>query len=142
MPNSQYAVANIDLANIEPSLLEVAKTLSTVHSARFLEFEAGLCTKLSAEMRRSCHLLSMAKKGEDDASQTEKVATQALLEYVNTMKAMQEAEQALKDLAPVLAGSNDELFERVVSGEDWYLRCDIFGKLLTISTPCRSVKGT
>lgn len=88
-------------------------------------------------MRRSCGLLSMAKKGEDDASQTKKVANQVLLEYANTMKAMQEAEQALKDLAPVLAGSNEELLEKVASREDWYLRCDMYCKSPITLTPYR-----
>ncbi|KAI7083476.1 hypothetical protein KC356_g7545 [Hortaea werneckii] len=116
-----------DPANIESSLLKVSERISKRTSAEFLSIhdDPALTDELSEVMHRSSLLLAMAKDGKDDASQNETLATQVLLEWTNTVNAVRQAEKTMKDLVPLLKGSNNELFEKVTSRENWYLRCDI-----------------
>lgn len=121
-----------DPADIESSLLKVSERISKKTSAKFLSIhdDSSLTDELSEVMHRSSLLLAMAKDGKDDASQTETLATQVLLEWTNTVNAVRQAEKTMKDLVPLLKGSNNELFEKVTSRENWYLRCDIHCKSL------------
>lgn len=115
MPSTLY-----DPAYIESSLLNAATRISKKTSAKFPSIHSNsfLIEDLSEEMRRSSFLLSMAKKGKDDTSQTEEVATQALLEWTNTVDAIRRAEKTLKNLVSIWRESNDKLFEKVTSRDD------------------------
>lgn len=135
-------IIRFDPADIESSLPDVAARIS-YKSATFLSShrQPGLKNQLSGEMRRSSRLLAAAEKGEDNASLTRKAATQAVMEWINTMDTIAKAEKVLRDLTPVLAGSNDELFEKIISRQDWYSQFDICCKSLVTLTPHRLLQS-
>lgn len=127
MPQGRFRPTSIESLslNVAARILRnsLAKPLKILHEDHFVE-------DLSEEMHRSSLLLSMAEKGNDDASQTNKVAFQTLLDWKNIVDAVRQAEKKMKDLIPTLSGSNDELFEKLTSREEWYLRCDFDCKSL------------
>lgn len=127
MPSGRF-----DPTTIESLLLDaVARILrNSLAKPLRIQLDDYFYQELNEEMHRSSLLLSMAEKGNDDASQTTKVAFQTLLDWKNTVDAVRQAEKKLKDLVPTLSGSNDELFERITSREEWYLRCGTDCKFL------------
>lgn len=138
MPSGRF-----DPTTIESLLLDAAARIlrNSLAKPLIIQLDDYFYQELSEAMHRSSLLLSMAEKGNDDASQTTKVAFQTLLDWKNTVDAVRQAEKKLKDLVPTLSGSNDELFERITSREEWYLRCGTDCKYLINLMPKRSVEA-
>ena len=85
----------------------------------------GLAFDLNAEICRSYRLLQLAGK-DDDTGPAKKAIGQAMREFYKAKLAMRQAEQALKNLVPVLHLENDELGERLTWPEHWYLNQTAF----------------
>lgn len=79
-----------------------------------------LATDLYAQTTRSFRLLKLADK-EDDTGPARKITDQAIREFYQAKLAIRQAEQALKNLLPVLHQKNDELGEILTWPEHWYL---------------------
>lgn len=138
MPSSRF-----DPATIESLLLNVAARIlrDSSETSLSIQLEDFFFRDLSEEIQRSALLLSMPEKSKDDASQTNKVAFQTLLDWQNAVDAARQIEKKLDDLVPTLSGSNGELFEKITSREEWYLRCSIDCKSPIHLMQCRSAQA-
>lgn len=134
MPSSRFDPATIESLLLNGAARILRNALATPLSVQLEDF---FINDLSEEIQRSSLLLSMAEKGKDDASQTTKVAFQTLLDWKFAVDTVRQVEKKLKDSLPTLSASNDELFEKITSREEWYLRCSIDCKSLITPMPRR-----
>lgn len=108
----------------EKFLFDISNRNTLLSSTR----HPDLATDLYAQTCRSFRLLKLAGK-EDDTGPARKATNQAIREFYQAKIAIRQAEQALKNLIPVLHQKNDELGEILTWPEHWYLEHEPFCKL-------------
>lgn len=121
-PKTQYKMTKLRNSKAEEKFLFDINDHDTLLSTTR---HPGLATNLKAEVCRAFRLLDLAGK-DDNTAPAREVTDQAMREFYKARLAIRQAEQALKNLIPVLHQKNDELGENLTWPEHWYLNQTAF----------------